>query len=96
MKLEIIAKCNDCCSVNVTDTDLSSHGNVPRNIGIGGGDYIHKTYTCQISTSDFSANDANKKAVYYSLTLPIGLMTVPMNGGKWVVMVLFGLVSCFA
>jgi hypothetical protein len=41
MKLQITAKCDDRCSVNAGD--LQSQGYVPRNLGIGGGDYIRLT-----------------------------------------------------
>ena len=40
----VIAKCNDMCNIVVLDTDgdrmLEYSGYVPRNIGIGGGEYI--------------------------------------------------------
>jgi len=44
--IEINAKCNDCCMIGFSDTDddtaltKTKHGYVPRNLGIGGGDYI--------------------------------------------------------
>ncbi len=43
MKIQITAKCDDRCSVSVSGQDLMSQGYVPRNIGIGGGDYIRLT-----------------------------------------------------
>lgn len=42
--LTIQAKCSDCCVIELKDTKpditASNNGYVPRNIGIGGGDYI--------------------------------------------------------
>jgi len=42
--ITIQAKCSDCCVIELKDTDANickeNHGYVPRNIGIGGGDYI--------------------------------------------------------
>lgn len=43
MKLRVFAKCDDRCQVSVMGTELTSQGYVPRNIGIGGGDYISLT-----------------------------------------------------
>lgn len=40
MNIQIIAKCSDCCNVKVPDLDLEKQGYVPRDLGIGGGDYI--------------------------------------------------------
>lgn len=36
--LEVNAKCNDCCTVRIGDRSFG--GYVPRDLGIGGGDYI--------------------------------------------------------
>lgn len=47
MKIQISAKCSDCCSVSVPGTNLESQGYVPRNLGIGGGDYIRLTIDAQ-------------------------------------------------
>ena len=41
MKLQITAKCDDRCSVSAGE--LLRQGYVPRNLGIGGGDYIRLT-----------------------------------------------------
>lgn len=45
--LTIIAKCNDACSLELYDSETGDfnkrHGYVPRNLGIGGGDYIKLT-----------------------------------------------------
>jgi hypothetical protein len=43
MKIKVVAKCSDCCSVSVEGTDLQKQGYVPRDLGIGGGDYIRFT-----------------------------------------------------
>lgn len=43
MKINVIAKCNDMCSVSVDELNLKKNGYVPRNLGIGGGDYIRLT-----------------------------------------------------
>lgn len=45
--LYIQAKCSDCCVIELKDAKSNiskeNHGYVPRNIGIGGGDYIKLT-----------------------------------------------------
>ena len=38
--LTVSAKCADMCSTNASYGNLESDGYVPRDIGIGGGDYI--------------------------------------------------------
>jgi len=42
--LLIQAKCSDCCVIELIDTEANitkeNHGYVPRNLGIGGGDYV--------------------------------------------------------
>ena len=40
--ISIVGKCSDMCSIEYSDekTKLYHNGYVPRNIGIGGGDYI--------------------------------------------------------
>lgn len=43
MKIEISAKCNDLCFIEVPDLNLKSSYYVPSNLGIGGGDYIKMT-----------------------------------------------------
>ena len=46
MKIQIVAKCNDMCSLHAYDgnnTSLQKQGYVPRGLGIGGGDYIRLT-----------------------------------------------------
>ncbi len=43
--VSIVAKCDDRCQVEYNDKQI--HGYVPREIGIGGGDYIRISY-CHI------------------------------------------------
>lgn len=43
MKIRIVAKCSDCFGMKVLETELEYNGEVPRNIGIGGGDYVRLT-----------------------------------------------------
>jgi hypothetical protein len=40
MKLHITAKCSDCCTTSVPELSLEKQGYVPRELGVGGGDYI--------------------------------------------------------
>lgn len=43
MTIEVVAKCSDCCTVRCPDLALEKQGYVPRDLGIGGGDYIRLT-----------------------------------------------------
>lgn len=40
--INISAKCSDLCLIEIGDTEYD--GYVPRDIGIGGGDYVRMTY----------------------------------------------------
>jgi hypothetical protein len=42
--VEVNAKCSDMCVVEKADEDILLEGYVPRNIGIGSGDYIDFDY----------------------------------------------------
>lgn len=52
MKINVIAKCDDRCSVSVDGTDLRKQGYVPRDLGIGGGDYVRLTIDSQTGKID--------------------------------------------
>lgn len=43
MKIKVTAKCDDMSSVSVEELNLRKEGYVPRELGIGGGDYIRLT-----------------------------------------------------
>lgn len=40
MTIQVVAKCSDCCTTSVPELSLEKQGSVPRELGIGGGDYI--------------------------------------------------------
>jgi len=52
--IHIIAKCSDCCSTTFVNSETQDfaemNGYVPRNIGIGGGDYIKLTIDIDTGT----------------------------------------------
>jgi len=43
MKIQITAKCDDRFGMSVPELDIRIGGYVPRNMGVGGGDYVRLT-----------------------------------------------------
>ena len=58
----VSAKCSDCCSV-IYDDGYSEEGYVPRDIGIGGGDYLEFKYCldCGMIQDDFPLPKVNEQ-----------------------------------
>lgn len=46
LKLRIVAKCDDRCNIEFPN-GKSYSGYVPRNIGVGGGDYLRLEIDCE-------------------------------------------------
>lgn len=58
--MEVSAKCSDMCSLQYHD--MERHDYVPRDIGIGGGDYIEFEYCldCGLIQGEFPLEEINE------------------------------------